>query len=372
MSSGWTWASKRQAIIIGSFLTIVFLIGSFVLIAVFKSDRVDESEIWVGPREPLVFWSVVFPVSGDLHGAVGHFINVELDHRSPKANYRLTFFDSEGEVMGRRTGETFFDAGESFYIFERDLYFSETPEWTTLTWENINWEEGSRGDVKEGYDFSISNIRLTRELSTPRLEARLVNTGSLDIPSVETVALIMDEYDNVVSASRVLLRSIPFNGDARLSLSWPERFRFLESICSPSLETRVVLLDHTGEDASSVTNVMSRFESDIDEGFLWSFEFFNTEEMDSNKILEEAVKEARSIRYRDAPLFVFLYSETTEKSLVSEIEDALGSYEFVESLLLNRDNRGYLPSRLSDLYDIFDARCVQEPDNIRIHGRIVD
>ena len=374
MGSKLTWTVKRQAIIIGSFLGVVALLLFFLLTVVFVSEP-EEAPVDLGQelQKPMVLWNVAFPVSEDFHGAVGRFVNVESGYHANKANYRLTFYDQSGEVIGTRDGETFFDAGESFYIFERNLRFSETPEWTGLTWESIDWEEGRRAGAREGYDFSISNVKMERDLSTPRLEGRVVNTGAIDIPSVEAVALIRDEYDNVVSASRVVLGLIPYNGDTRLSLSWPERFRFLNSICSPALETRVVLLDNTDDDIGSVSDVMESFESDIDEGFLWSLKLFiDSEEIDTEEILEGIVREAHAIRYRDAPLFVFAFSEEIDRELVAKIEGALETYDFVKTLQMNRDNFGYLPSDLSKLYNIFDANCAQEPERIEVHGRIVD
>ncbi|MGM0482873.1 MAG: hypothetical protein ACQEP6_03365 [Patescibacteria group bacterium] len=369
MSSNWTWSARRQAIIIGSFMVVVFLIGAVILTRVFLITPEEEPSPEEGYQEPKVFWSKTFQVSGDLHGAVAHFYNFEGNLRSPKAVYRFTFFNKEGEVIKTREGETFFEPGESFYVFENDLYFEEKPEWTTLSWEEVEWEKEERTLEEKGYSVDVADIELADLGSTPRLEARVVNTGSLHIPSVEAVVLIYDEYENTVSASRATLDPIRFDKEARLSLSWPDKFKFLDNSCSPPLETEVVLLDNQGDDASSIRNELETFEENVDKGFSWSFGFFNTSRREAGEIVEAVERRSASMRHRDNPLFVLVYPKEEN---VSEIEDKLDHYDFVEMLPVSHGDGGYLRANLSSLYEILDRNCVHEPEKVRVHSRVLE
>lgn len=73
-------------------------------------------------------------------------------------------------------------------------------------------------------DLSINNIRLEREDSSPRLSARLTNHSLDSIPSLPLVAVIYAPDQNVLHASRTVVKNISGGGEVALVFTWPQAF----------------------------------------------------------------------------------------------------------------------------------------------------
>ena len=73
-------------------------------------------------------------------------------------------------------------------------------------------------------DISIDNIDIEREDSSPRLTARLTNHSLDAIPNLPLVAVVYDAEQNVLHASRTVMKDIAGSGELDLVFTWPQAF----------------------------------------------------------------------------------------------------------------------------------------------------
>lgn len=369
MESTWTWSKRRQAVFVLVFSVIVFLLVAFFLTLSYFNKPKKPDQLIV--KEPVVVWSRVFPVTDSQYGAIAYFSNTNKNFSSPKAYYKFSFFDDKGDLIGEKTGRTILKADELFFVFEDDLYFEERPTWTSFSWEEINWNEEKNNHNENDYKVDLLNFNLRSDLETPRLDTYIENTGLLTVPSVEVVALVVDDYENVVTASRGRTTSIPFEANTRLTLSWPGPFSFSKDVCDPPLRTHVAFLNGDEDDSEKVATVFEDFKKDIGEGFSWSFGFNSLEE--ENEVTVTALKgEAEFIKSRQNPLFLVMFPEEDSVKVVNEILNNFESYDFIKVVPVSLDEEGLFVIDTEEIKKFLRERCIQEPQEIKIYTRILN
>ncbi len=370
MTSVWTWGQKRQFTFLITVFTIIFIIVAVFLTLNFIVKPPEVIEI--RGNDPVVIWSNTFPVGGNLHGAIAHFANTENEMFSARAFYKFSFFDERGRIISEKKGDTSFGAGESFFVFERNLNFENTPAWTSFSWERIDWKEGRKDRDEVDYNVSVPEVNLRSDIPTPRLETRVENIGFLTLPSVEVVALIMDEHENVVTASRGVTVSIPFRESTPLTLSWPGPFTFSKNVCNPPLTIHMALLSGHETNELEVINVLRDFEKEMEEGFSWTLSMNELGENESGITANSLRSEARFLSSRENPRIVIVFPEERSRIVSLQILRELEEYDFIETMPVKTDNDGGLNIDIMDVERVLKSICVQKPRDIRIYTRISD
>ncbi len=370
MGSIWSWGQKRQVSYILIFSTIIFIIVAVFLTTKFLIKPPEVVELT--GDDPVVMWSNAFPVGGNIHGAIAQFVNTEAGMGSPEAYYKFSFFDNRGRLISEKRGRTFFRAGESFFVFERELDFDETPAWTSFSWEKIRWTEKGRPYDKEDYNVEFSDINLRSDIPTPRLEARIENKGLLEIPSVEVVALIIDEYENTVTASRGVTSEIPFRGGLPLTLSWPGPFAFSKNVCDPPLSAHVAVLNGNEENEFDMNEILTDFEKEMEEGFSWTLSSNKMGENETGVTAISLRSEARFLNSRENPIILVLFPEYESRIVSLRILSGLEEYDFVKPIGLREHEEGGLQIDKSEIESILNRNCIQAPRDIRLYTRILN
>lgn len=370
MESKWTWSQRRQAVFIIIFSGIVFIVGLFFLISVFFNEPEEPEEIVV-VEDPVVLWSRVFSVTDTQYGAIAYFVNKEENLSSSRAYYKFSFFDSSGTLIGEKTGRTNIKTDELFFVFETDLYFEERPAWTSFSWGDIEWSEERNNYEEDDYKVDLLNVNLRNDLETPRLDAYIENTGLLSIPSVEVVALMVDEYKNVVTASRGTTAPIPFEGSTSLTLSWPEPFSFSEVFCEPPLRTYAAILNGSERDGEEVAKVFEDFKKEMGEGFSWSLGL-NSLDKETEVTVNSLKSEAEFLKSRGNPLLFIFFPEEDSVEVSNQILNNFESYDFIKTVPFSRDEDGIFVVESEVIEDSLKERCTQNPHEIKVYTRILN
>ena len=242
-NAGMTWALKRQI----TYILIIFLffsiLGFFISYPYLNkkptcNDQMqngDESGVDCGGSCALaclaevdqisLLWSRVFKVVPGRYNAVAYLENKNINTAIYKIKYRFRFADENNVYIGKREGETSIPPAGAFAIFEpavdlgssvpvyTTFEFTETPVWVKVPKERV-----------EQINFTIRDITLINEDTSPALYAKITNNSLFIVPDLNVVTILYDELGNAVSASRTYLDSLRAEESADINFTWPEAF----------------------------------------------------------------------------------------------------------------------------------------------------
>ena len=238
------WSRRRKRIIM-----LVFLLGIFILICIpaflifYKTPTCfdgklngDESGLDCGGSCQMLCRAESLPIilKGDprvLTIAMSTFEVVALLENPNntadiyKAGYTLKLYDASSNIPVKEIeGETYVPKGEIFAIFEGpfNLEVGITPVRATLEWDasSLVWQ---KTDI-EYPEVRVKEILLSKQESSPRLEAIAENLSLNSVANVDLVALISDAQGNIFAASKTFLDTLPANGVAPVVFTWPRPF----------------------------------------------------------------------------------------------------------------------------------------------------
>lgn len=141
------------------------------------------------------------------------------------AGYTLKVYDATSPLPSKIIeGETYVPQGEVFAIFERPFHLesSVAPKRVTLEWhkETLLWRKSTLATP----DLRVKDTKLSREDTTPRLDAVIENLSQEDVSNVELIALLSDAQGNIFAASSTFLDKVSSGGQAQAVFTWPQAF----------------------------------------------------------------------------------------------------------------------------------------------------
>jgi hypothetical protein len=167
---------------------------------------------------------VILVVPG-AYEVVAIFENPNVSAEVSGARYTVKLFDASSTIPIKTIeGETFVPKGKSFAIFEGPFSFEAgiTPSRAVFEWDKqtLDWKKNNSPLPA----ISISSRTLSRESSSPRLEA-VVENASLDVVSnIELIALLSDAEGNIFAASKTFIDALPAGEESLVIFSWPLPF----------------------------------------------------------------------------------------------------------------------------------------------------
>ncbi len=232
------WAARRKFL----YVLIVFLVLGTVFALVFRNvlyqpatctdNRKNGMETGVDcggacarycPNTlslPKLRWVRSFPVApGFVHALAS------LEHNYPNTGlrsltYEFTLFDAKNEVITTRRGETFIGAHGRTVIIEPLIQVgNRTPVLTRFEiLSSDSWEKFP--DVATGAVLKVERTELDEEIDATRLTAILQNQSLVPLEAVQVVAILYDENDNAITASKTELPRVAPGTRANAYFTW--------------------------------------------------------------------------------------------------------------------------------------------------------
>ncbi len=97
---------------------------------------------------PVVLWSKIFNISGDVYSAVAYIENPNINSKNPKASYKFKIYDAENNLITVKEGETSIPKGRKFAVFETGIVLKGSkPKSAELTFTSFSpWQKDTTGD----------------------------------------------------------------------------------------------------------------------------------------------------------------------------------------------------------------------------------
>lgn len=198
--------------------------------------------------EPISRWDPrVFKVSEGTYSVLAYLENPNVTAEVVSAPYTFKLYDKDNILVTERSGTTFIPRGQTFALYEPNISTGERVP-TRATFEfgkNLTWVK----NVAPQSDITVTSKALSREDSTPRVDAVVINNGTTLIPHIEFVAIVYDGAGNAIGASKTFVDDLVRGSTKSLVFTWPQPFTTKSDACDQSVDVALVL-DRSGSMAS--------------------------------------------------------------------------------------------------------------------------
>lgn len=202
--------------------------------------------------EPISRWDPrVFKVSDGVYSVLAYLENPNITAEVVNAPYNFKLYDKDNILVTERSGRAFIPRGQTFVLFEGNILTNERiPVRAVFEFgKNLQWVK----NVAPKENISVSSKALSKENTTPRIDAVVINNGISLIPYIEFVAIVYDGAGNAIGASKTFVSDLVRGSSKELVFTWPEPFTTVSDSCDQPVDVALVL-DRSGSMASLSEN----------------------------------------------------------------------------------------------------------------------
>src|SRR3989344_4093788 len=211
------WSAKRRFVYGGGFILVVAVIFAGIAYGVFyrtptcSDGKQNGTETGVDcgggctllctndALAPIVLWSKIFNVSGNVYTAVAYVENPNINSKNSAAGYQFKIYDTQNKLIVTKVGQTSIPKNKKFALFEVGIVLKDSkPKSADFAFTSFSaWE---KDNTKEP-DISITNSTLLSSTTLPRLEGTVSNNSSISVPSLELAVFVLYSKEKALSAS---------------------------------------------------------------------------------------------------------------------------------------------------------------------------
>lgn len=167
----------------------------------------------------------VILVAPGVYEVVALFNNPNISAEIYRAQYSLKLYDASSTIPVKTIeGSTFVPAGEDFAIFEGPftLEAGVVPTRAIFEWQKtaLTWRKTATSKP----NLEVREALVSKEDTTPRLDAVVHNLSLEEVSNIDLIALISDESGNIFASSKTFVDTLPSGGEAPIVFSWPRPF----------------------------------------------------------------------------------------------------------------------------------------------------
>ncbi|MBA3733142.1 hypothetical protein H0W91_02070 [Patescibacteria group bacterium] len=242
-----SWATKRRLIYGGSVVVVLALIFGGIFWKIFYQaptcndgrQNGDEKGVDCGGScrnlctsdalTPVVLWSKVFNVSGDVYSAVAYIENPNVNSRNNRATYQFQIYDKNNKLITVKEGETSIPKGKKFAVFETSLLISNSkPKSADFKFLSFSpWEK----DIAKEPEITLKYGTIVGS-TTPSITGSITSQSIGTIPEIELVVFVLDRNENAIGASRTFIDNLSKNAPQDFVFSWQKPFEGDSSVIS--------------------------------------------------------------------------------------------------------------------------------------------
>jgi len=262
------WSAQRRFVYGGGFILILaFILTTVVYGLIYKTPTCsdgkhngDETGVDCGGSctllctndalAPIVHWSKIFNVSGNVYTAVAYVENQNINSKNAKATYEFKIYDANNKLLVKKVGQTAIPKNKKFAIFEVGIILKDAkPKSADFAFTSFSdWEKDNTREP----DISITNSTLIASTTSPRIEGSVSNKSATTIPSLELSVFVLDSKENAVAASRTFIETLRGHSTQDFVFTWPKPFNLGFEECND-----VESLATTTETMATMTTVTS-------------------------------------------------------------------------------------------------------------------
>lgn len=199
---------------------------------------------------PIVLWSKVFNISGDVYNAAAYVENPNINSSNPRVTYKFDIFDVNNMLIESRMGETFIPRNKKFVVFEPGFTFKgKIPKRVDFQFISYGtWVKDAENDP----DLAMKYSSLLATSTVPRIEGTITNNSLTNLSKIELTTLVSDGKQNVIASSRTYIDALPQSVTEPFVFTWPKPFNLGVESCENPVDIALVLDKSTSMRSESI------------------------------------------------------------------------------------------------------------------------
>lgn len=171
----------------------------------------------------VTLWVRAFEVTPGKYNVMAYIENQNRESGIPMMSYEFKLYDEDNIFIGRTAGSTFVTSNDRTAIFAPGIETgNRVPARVAFTFTSVpTWIKINR-DQKNSLAVSAEDQILSNPLSTPKLEAQIVNKTLNEIKNLDVYAILYDANNNVMTVSKTLIEVLAKNSKSPVVFTWPK------------------------------------------------------------------------------------------------------------------------------------------------------
>lgn len=234
------WSTKRRFMYGGGVVLTLFIIVVLVFFNIFYKSPTCADGIKNGNETgidcggscnslctndaltPVVLWSKIFNISGDVYSAVAFIENPNINSENKKATYQFRIYDSENKLITVKDGTISIPKNMKFVVFETGIILKNNKP-KSADFKFISFGTWQKNLTKEP-EISLKYGTMTSTTTTPSLIGTVYNKSLQDIPKIELVVVALDSKENAIAVSRTFIDDLLRNTSQDFFFTWQTPF----------------------------------------------------------------------------------------------------------------------------------------------------
>jgi hypothetical protein len=172
------------------------------------------------PAESLNIISQIFiPTTVNNYDLVAKIKNPNSDQGADIVNYEFSLYDSTNQLIGTKTGNTYFLPQETKYIVEQKFYTDKAIARIEFKFNDISWIKLSQINDLE-LRIKNAEYQITEDGSN-LLVGTIENKSSYDLDTIKIVGVLFDENKNIIAAGETSINTVLRNESRGFEIFWP-------------------------------------------------------------------------------------------------------------------------------------------------------
>lgn len=166
---------------------------------------------------PIVLWSRAFKVTDGVYSVVAYIQNPNINSET-SASYVFKLYDANNALIATKENIAFIPKNKILAVFEPNIGTqSKIPARVTFEFtEKLMWQKTSRLPA----NLVVTQKSISGETDRPRVDAVVENQSAETIGRIETVAIVYDDNQNAIAASRTFIDKMDGNESVNIVFTW--------------------------------------------------------------------------------------------------------------------------------------------------------
>jgi len=174
----------------------------------------------------VIAYEKLINVKNNDYDFVAKVTNPSSVYGSGDVEYDLNFYDSTGAVVSTKSGSFYILPGETKYVVETPLRFSQLISSAHLQIKSVDWQKlNSATDQSILFlDRNVGFSLVNQPGVFGKVSGSITNSSNYDFAKADVNIILFDQENNIIAVSRTDIRSFLAKTNRGFEVAWPDAF----------------------------------------------------------------------------------------------------------------------------------------------------
>ncbi len=173
-----------------------------------------------------VIYAKLFNIQNNDYDFIAKVTNPNTDYGSPTVNYQITFSNSAGVQVGTKTGSFYILPGQTKYVIQTPIKFSEPVALALMTIKSIDWQK-LNPVAASGVNLFVRNpnfISVNQQGVFSKVGGSILNNSDFDLNKVDLNIVLLDQDNTPIAVNKTDLMTFLAKTTRGFEVTWFKPF----------------------------------------------------------------------------------------------------------------------------------------------------